>query len=260
MATQENYDNDRNVEVIDRDVNYMNRMELNQKDRVRWGPILAGIFSALTTLLLLAVLGVAIGLASYQVGEPLGSFGIGAGIWGAISTLIAFLVGGWVAARSSGVFGRGNGILNGAMVWVVTIPLLLFTLGSGVNSLVGNLVGAASNVAGTAAEVAGPAVSEAAGALLPSNLTVEGAQATAEAAGNELTAADAQATVDALATQAAEQVQAAAPDAETVNEATGSASTAAFSTLLALLLGLGASVLGGAAGARDEDDVDTVRG
>ncbi len=256
MATQANYDNDRNVEVIDRDMNHVNRTQLDQKDRVRWGPILAGIFSALTTLLLLAVLGVAIGLASYQVGEPLGSFGIGAGVWGAISTLIAFLVGGWVAARSSGVFGRGNGILNGAMVWVVAIPLLLYFLSTGVGSLVGTLVGAAGNVAGTAAQVAAPAVSE----VLPSNLTVEGAQATAQAAGNELTAADAQATVDTVATQAANQVQAAAPDAETVNEATGNASTAAFSTLLALLLGLGASVLGGAAGARNEDDMDTVRG
>ena len=101
-------------------------------DRVRWGSVLAGIFAAISTLMALTVLGLAIGLSSFDAGDTAGPFGFGAGIWGAISTLIAFFVGGLIAARTAAVGGHSNGILNGAMVWFVAIPLLLYALGSGI--------------------------------------------------------------------------------------------------------------------------------
>src|SRR6185503_7358932 len=85
------------------------------QDRVRWGAILAGLFVALTTLVVLSVLGLAIGLSSYDAGDPFGSFGMGAGIWGILSALLAFLIGGWVAASTAGARGRNNGLLNGSM-------------------------------------------------------------------------------------------------------------------------------------------------
>src|SRR5437870_50739 len=100
-------------------------------DRVRWASIFAGLFAAMSALVVLTVLGLAIGLSSYNAGEPASAFGIGAGIWGAISALIAFLIGGWLAARTAALPGRGNGVLNGAMVWLVAVPLMLFLLGSG---------------------------------------------------------------------------------------------------------------------------------
>ena len=59
------------------------------RDLVRWGPVIAGLFAALATLASLTVLGLAIGLSSYTAGDQASSFGIGAGIWGAISALIA---------------------------------------------------------------------------------------------------------------------------------------------------------------------------
>src|SRR5687768_350711 len=88
-------------------------------DRVRWAAVFAGLFAALTTLVVLSLLGLAIGFSSYNAGEPLQNFGIGAGIWGAISAVIAFAVGGWLAARTAALAGRGIGALNGAMVWIV---------------------------------------------------------------------------------------------------------------------------------------------
>src|SRR3954447_6172797 len=104
-------------------------------DRVRWGAILAGLVTALSTLVLLSILGLAIGLTTYETGDQLSNFGIGAGIWGAISTIVAFILGGWVAAHSAGVRGRSNALLNGAMVWAVAIPLIMYLLGSGAGSL-----------------------------------------------------------------------------------------------------------------------------
>src|SRR3712207_6616613 len=94
-------------------------------DLICWGPILGGLFAALATLITLSVLGLAIGLSAFDPGDPLGNFGIGAGIWGALTALIAFFVGGWVAGRSAAFNGKTSGLFNGAMVWFVAIPLLV---------------------------------------------------------------------------------------------------------------------------------------
>ena len=73
-------------------------------DRVRWGAIIAGLLTALTALLVLNLLGLAVGLttvnaaqATAQGGAP-SDLGRNAGIWAAISGLLAFLLGGYVAA------------------------------------------------------------------------------------------------------------------------------------------------------------------
>jgi len=113
-------------------------------DRVRWGAILAGLVTTLSTLVVLSVLGLAIGLTTFETGDRLGNFGMGAGIWGAISTIVAFVLGGWVAARSAAVRGRSNALLNGAMVWAVAIPLVMYLLGSGVGSIVNMATDAAA--------------------------------------------------------------------------------------------------------------------
>src|SRR5438132_6555242 len=51
-------DRDDEIEVpISKDLNFT-------RDRVRWGPVLAGLFTALTTMVALALLGAAIGLTA----------------------------------------------------------------------------------------------------------------------------------------------------------------------------------------------------
>src|SRR5215218_344789 len=83
-------------------------------DRVRWGPILAGTFAALTMLAVLSTLGAAIGMTAYDAGDDARRF--------------AFGFGGWLTARSAAVRGHDNGLLNGFMVAGFGIPLLLFLL------------------------------------------------------------------------------------------------------------------------------------
>src|SRR3954468_14152661 len=58
---------------------------------VEWAPTWAGMFVALAILILLSSLGVAIGI---------GSGATAAGIWGAISVIIGFFVGGWFTGRT----------------------------------------------------------------------------------------------------------------------------------------------------------------
>jgi hypothetical protein len=213
-----------------------------QTDLVRWGPIMAGLFAALATLITLATLGIAIGLSSFDANAPLSNFGIGAGIWGAISALIAFLVGGWIAGRASAFSGHTSGILNGAMVWFVAIPLLLYLLGSGV----GSLVRTAGSVAGTAVQAGAAAAGGA--AQNPALQQTEQAAVnnpTTQAAGAGAIQA-AQATASAIASQVTP---------ERVETAVNNAGPAAWGTLLSLGLAAAAAIGGGYLGSRPRDPV-----
>ena len=205
-------------------------------DRIRWGTILAGLFAALTTLVVLSVLGLAIGLSNYDAGDPLSNFGLGAGIWGIITAVLAFLIGGWLAASTARVYGRANGLLNGAMVWVVAIPLLLYLLGSGL----GALVNTAGSVAATGVAAVAPVAAAAAPAAGTAVAQTPGAEATVQTGGQAVAQA-AQATVAAVS----EQV-----NPQNTEKVTSAAGKTAWGTLAALLVGLLAAAVGGLLGAR----------
>ncbi len=111
-----------------------------RKDRPRWGPILAGLLTAVVTLLVLTVLGLAIGTSAFKPDDANGStVGTAAAIWGGASLLIAFFVGGLVAAKSAAVDGSGAGALNGFLVGVAAIVLIVWLLGSGLGNLLGTV-------------------------------------------------------------------------------------------------------------------------
>jgi len=188
------------------------------RDRVRWGPIMAGLATALTSLLMLSLLGLAFGLtvvnagdAAAQGGTPEG-LGRNSAIWGAISGLIAFLLGGWVAGRSAAVFDRGWGALNGALVFLVAVPVILWLASMGLGTVLGSL-------------------GSFAGSLNPDPGTTQ--------------------NVAEQARQAAQNTQPAE-----VARAAETARNTAWWTLLGMVLGLGASAVGGMLGTRRELEVD----
>jgi hypothetical protein len=87
--------------------------------RISWGAILGGTFSALGIWALLYAFGLAVGMSSVDPNNPSSIKGSGmfAGIWGILAPLLALFVGGIVAGRLSGVFGRGQGALHGLIMW-----------------------------------------------------------------------------------------------------------------------------------------------
>lgn len=109
-----------------------------RRDSVRWGPIWAGLITALTIFLLLQLL--AIGLGLVDIGP-----GTGGGGWvSAIIGLIAFFTGGLVAGMTSAIRGAAPGLLSGFLVWALgtTLMLALSALGLGqIFGALGNLVG-----------------------------------------------------------------------------------------------------------------------
>lgn len=108
------------------------------RDRIRWGPVVAGLLTTLVTMVVLTVLGVAIGLSAFDPGDE--AIGAAATIWGIISALVAFFAGGLMAASTASPGSARWGWLHGLMVGVTAIAVMLWLVGTGV----GNVLGAAA--------------------------------------------------------------------------------------------------------------------
>lgn len=116
-----------------------------RSDRVHWGPIVAGLLTALTALLLLSLLGLAIGLTSLNAGAAAAQgaapadAGRNSAIWAGVAGIVSFLLGGYVAGRTAALFNRGWGALNGALVFMLAVPLILWLAGQGLGTVFGSL-------------------------------------------------------------------------------------------------------------------------
>jgi hypothetical protein len=120
------------------------------RDRVRFGPVVAGLLTALTALLLLGLLGVALGLAGVDPGPagqatgPPPEAGPLAAFWAVLSAFLAFLLGGYVAGRTAAVYDVRWGALNGALVFMLAVPGALWLAAQGAGAAVGALGEAAA--------------------------------------------------------------------------------------------------------------------
>lgn len=132
--------------------------------RLSWGAVFAGVVMALTMQLLLAMLGLGIGLSTIDPlqGETPTATELrsGAGIWWVVTGLIALLMGGWAAGRLANVPRRVDGMLHGVLTWGLATLLTFYLL----TTAVGQLIGGALGVVGSTAS----AVMQAAGAAAPS--------------------------------------------------------------------------------------------
>ncbi len=109
--------------------------------RVSWGAIFAGVVIAVAVQLVLGILGAGIGLTMVDpvAGTTPGAagFGIGAGIYWLVTTVVALGAGGYAAARVAGVHERFDALVHGLVVWGVTLILTLYLLTSAVGGIIG---------------------------------------------------------------------------------------------------------------------------
>ena len=134
--------------------------------RISWGAIFAGVVIAVAVQLVLGILGTGIGLTMVDPVEGTtpgaAGFGIGAGIYWLITTIVALGAGGYATARVAGVTERFDALVHGLVVWGVTLILTLYFL----TSVVGGIIGGAFRTVGTVASAAGSTVG-AVGAVAP---------------------------------------------------------------------------------------------
>ena len=133
--------------------------------RLSWGSIFAGVVIAVAVQLVLGILGTGIGLTMVDPveGTTPGAtgFGIGAGLYWLVTTVIALGAGGYAAARVAGVPERFDALVHGLVVWGVTLILTLYLLTSAVGGIIGGAfrtVGAVAGAAGSSVAAAAPKV------------------------------------------------------------------------------------------------------
>jgi hypothetical protein len=131
--------------------------------KVSWGAIFAGMVIAIVVQLVLSLLGAGIGLSTV---DPLryntpdaSTFGMGAGIWWVISSVVAMFAGGWVAGHLSGSPDKTDAVLHGLLTWGVAAIVTVYLLAS----ILGSVVKGGASVVGKAASVAGAGIGAAAG-------------------------------------------------------------------------------------------------
>ena len=91
--------------------------------------------------LLLGVLGAGIGLGSVNTNggttPDASSFGIGAGAWWLVSSIIALGFGGYASAWLAGIEIRWDGVLHGLITWGIATLMTVYLLTSAIGGIIG---------------------------------------------------------------------------------------------------------------------------
>ena len=106
---------------------------------VQWGPILAGFFSATAIFLLLTALGIAIGASVLEPRAAGVAIGPWPAVWAAITIIVAFLFGGWVASRSTLVGSRYSHLMDGFVVGAAGLTMIVWASAAGLGYLFGTI-------------------------------------------------------------------------------------------------------------------------
>lgn len=130
-------------------------------NRVSWGAVLAGVVVSLVTHLILNLIGIGIGAATLEPGSgdnPAAStFSIGAGIWFAVTGIIAALLGGYTAGRLAGQPKESSAGWHGLTTWALTTLVVFWMLTTAIGGLIGGTFSTLTNALGGVASTVGSA-------------------------------------------------------------------------------------------------------
>jgi hypothetical protein len=128
-------------------------------NRVSWGAVLAGVVIALVTQLILNLIGIGIGAATFDPASSANpsatTFSVGAGIWWTVSGILAALTGGYAAGRLAGQPKRTSGGWHGLTAWALATLVIFALLTTTAGAIAGGALRFLGGVAGGAAETLG---------------------------------------------------------------------------------------------------------
>jgi hypothetical protein len=225
--------------------------------------VFAGVAVGVSVQLALTLLGIASGLSSTDVSQG-ETVGMGPLIWAGLSMLIAAFIGGYVAARMTGLKRKVDGVLHGVVAWAVTTLLFAFLATSAGGSMLSgvfssmqtaaNATAASGNGGGVAAmlksQIGGNVNADALKTLQQQIQAGQRDQAIQTMTG---TMGVDQARASSIVDQAlimSGSPQSASPQARaSADKALNVAGTAAWTVFLAVALSLALGIAGGALGA-----------
>jgi hypothetical protein len=209
---------------------------------ISWPAIFAALAVGIAVQLFLILVGFALGVSVVGSNETSASqLTTGATAWSAVSMIIAALIGGYVAARCSGLRRKGDGMLHGAVAWGASTLLFAVLASTALGTMSAGLFGAMRPIFASA-------IPESARTVIASNSTTPMRDTLTQALRRAgLSEDQINSTVDQVAAIGGDQSaspaarQQAAQTAEQMGMATGW-------LCLAVLLSLIAGVLGGLGG------------
>lgn len=208
---------------------------------ISWAAIFASLAVGISVMLLLTLVGVAIGVSVVDPGmDSARAITLGAATWQTVSMLIAAAVGGYVAARLSGLRRTADGVLHGAVSWGATTVLYAALATTALGTLTAGMFGLL-------------APSESDGAAVESPLFRDRADTQRRLESLGMTADQARLVIDELTRGelTAPGAASAAPSSRQVAEsAARNVGTATGWLSATVLLSLVLSLIGGALGAR----------
>jgi hypothetical protein len=125
---------------------------------VNWTAVWLGALAAFCAVLLFGLIGIALGahlLGPEHRVVDLKKLGLGTLVFSVFGAFFSFVVGGWVAVKVAGILHSEPGVLHGAMVWLLSVPILVVAAGLGAASLFGSWY---SGLGMTAASTAGTGI------------------------------------------------------------------------------------------------------
>lgn len=141
-------------------------LQAERSDIVHWAPVWAGVMGAFGLLIVLGLVGLAAGFSGSLVSVT-GGVSMGMVIWSAITILISFFVGGWIAGRTSPFRGtRGPALISGSMVWALGMVFVILMTAIGVGGVAGAALGLFGLPAAVPASAAGSVQQVAIAALI----------------------------------------------------------------------------------------------
>ena len=233
---------------------------------ISWKSILAGFFISVLTYLIFASLGLALGASALtgiiQSGGDMEGLGIGSGVWMIVSTLVSLFIGSYVAGRIGGMMPVRIGRAQGAVIASLFFLFLLSQLGGAI-SLVGKGIGqSVSSLSSAVGDLSkNPRIQETVQAGLGDMNLKSPPSDVAQGLAGRLIRGDSTGARDYLANQAGispaeaqTRLQGMTDNFQSTLTEVGATtaktvSITGWSLFGALLLGLTAAVLGGAAGA-----------
>jgi hypothetical protein len=140
-------------------------------NRISWGAVFGGVVIALATQLILNLLGVGIGAATFDPASSTNAsattFSLGAAIWWTLSGILAALAGGYAAGRLAGQPKEASGGWHGLTAWALSTLVIFALLTTTLGSIAGGALGFLGNVAGGAAQGLGTTAQTAVQAAAP---------------------------------------------------------------------------------------------
>lgn len=130
-----------------RETTHYTEIQETRVSRVSWAAVFGGTLIMLITLMLLSLLGIGIGIGSFNPVEearPLEGIGTGALVWWVISNILAVFAGAFTAAKLTNLSYKYSGILHGILTWSLYTIISFVIMTSAVGAILSGVGGAVS--------------------------------------------------------------------------------------------------------------------